>query len=159
MTTAVHALESSGIGRAMRESLWLYPSVETVHIIGLAIVYGSIVVVDLRLMGISRTLSAAKLARFALPWTVGAFLVVMLTGSLMFTAHAEDFLGNGVFLLKMGLILAAGVNAGLLHAGAFRHVNSWDEGVLPPIGVRVAAALSIVLWTCVIACGRLLAYT
>ena len=159
MTTAVHALEGSGLGRAMRESLWAYPAVETVHIIGLAIVYGSIVVVDLRLIGISRGLSAAKLARFALPWTLGAFLVVMLSGSLMFIAHAEDFLTNGVFMLKMGLILTAGVNAGLLHAGAFRSVDTWDVGVLPPMGVRLAAALSILLWTCVIACGRLLAYT
>lgn len=159
MTTTVHALEGSGLGRMMRESLWAYPAVETIHIIGLAIVYGSIVIVDLRLIGISRAVSAAKLARFALPWTVGAFLVVMLSGSMMFTAHVEDFLTNGVFLLKMGLILAGAVNAGLLHATAFKHVNRWDEGVMPPVGVRLAAALSIALWTCVIACGRLLAYT
>lgn len=159
MTTAVHALEGSGLGRAMRESLWMYPSVETVHIVALAIVYGSVVVVDLRLLGLSRTISAAKLARHALPFTVGAFLVAMLTGTLMFTAHAEDFLSNRVFMIKMGLILTAGVNAGLLHAGALAHVDAWDTGVMPPQRVRVAAALSIVLWTCVIACGRLLAYT
>jgi hypothetical protein len=159
MTTAVHALESSGLGRTMREALWAYPAVETVHIVGLAIVYGSIVVVDLRLLGLSRGISAMKLARHALPFTVGAFLVVMLSGALMFTAHVDDFLNNGVFMLKMGLILTAGVNAGLLHAGAFAHVADWDTGVLPPPRVRLAAALSIVLWTCVIACGRLLAYT
>jgi hypothetical protein len=159
MTTAVHALEGSGLGRTMRESLWAYPSVETVHIVALAIVYGSIVVVDLRLLGLSRTISAAKLARHALPFTVGAFLVAMLTGLLMFTAHAEDFLSNRVFMLKMGIILAAGVNAGLLHAGALARVADWDTGVMPPARVRVAAALSIALWTCVIACGRLLAYT
>ena len=159
MTTAVHALEGSGLGRTMRESLWAYPSVETVHIVALAIVYGSIVVVDLRLLGLSRTISAAKLARHALPFTVGAFLVAMLTGLLMFTAHAEDFLSNRVFMLKMGIILAAGVNAGLLHAGALARVADWDTGAMPPARVRVAAALSIALWTCVIACGRLLAYT
>ncbi|MFO1324964.1 MAG: DUF6644 family protein [Burkholderiales bacterium] len=159
MTTAVHALEGSGLGRTMRESLWAYPSVETVHIVALAIVYGSVVVVDLRLLGLSRTISAAKLARHALPFTVGAFLVAMLTGVLMFTAHAEDFLSNRVFMIKMGLILTAGVNAGLLHAGAFAHAADWDTGAMPPSRVRVAAALSIALWTCVIACGRLLAYT
>ena len=64
----------------------------------------------------------------------------------MFTAHAEDFLTNQVFILKMGLILAAGVNAALLHTGAFRYVATWDTGVMPPPSVRVAAALSIVLW-------------
>jgi hypothetical protein len=99
-----------------------------------------------------------RLARHALPWTVGAFLCVAATGLLMFTAHAEDFLSNRVFLLKMGLILTAGLNAGLLHAGAMRSAAQWDTG-LPPPRVRLAAALSIVLWTCVIACGRLLAYT
>jgi len=103
--------------------------------------------------------SASRLARHALPWTVGAFVVAMLTGLLMFTAHAEDFVTNRVFILKMGLILFAGVNAALLHTGAFRTVTAWDTGIMPPVSVRLAAGLSIVLWTCVIACGRLLAYT
>jgi hypothetical protein len=159
MTAAVHALEASGAGRMMRESLWAYPAVETLHIIGLATVYGSIVVVDLRLLGLSRGVSAARLARHALPLTVGAFVLVMCTGLLMFTAHADDFLSNRVFILKMGLILFAGANAAILHTGAFRTVHAWDTGVMPPASVRFAAALSIVLWTCVIACGRLLAYT
>lgn len=159
MTTALHALETSGIGRTMRESLWLYPTVETVHIVGLAIVYGSVLVVNLRLLGLSRSLSATRLMRHALPWAVGAFFFVMATGLLMFTAHVEDFLGNRVFILKMGLILAAATSAAMLHAGGFRDIAAWDVGVLPPRRVRTAAALSIVLWTAVIACGRFLAYT
>ena len=159
MTTAVHAIEGSGIGRLLRESLWAYPIVETIHIVGLATIFGSVLIVDLRLLGLSRGVSAARLARHALPWTAGAFAVVMLTGLLMFTAHATDFLGNRVFALKMGLILAAGVNAAVLHTGAFRTVAAWDTGALPPAPVRAAAAVSIVLWIAVIACGRLLAYT
>lgn len=159
MTTALQALEASGVARWMRESLWGYPSVEALHIMALGLVFGSIVVVDLRLLGLSREVSASRLARHALPWTVGAFVVAMLTGLLMFTAHAEDFVTNRVFILKMGLILAAGVNAGLLHTGAFRTVAQWDTAVIPPARVRFAAALSIVIWICVIACGRLLAYT
>ena len=159
MTTAVHAIEASGVARWMREALWAYPAVEAVHIIALGTLFGSILIVDLRLMGLSREVSASKLARHALPWTVAGFAVAMVSGLLMFTAHAEDFLTNGVFLLKMGLILAAGVNAGLLHTGAFRTVGRWDTVALPPVGVRAAAALSIVIWIAVIACGRLLAYT
>ncbi|MEP7330432.1 MAG: hypothetical protein ABI777_14580, partial [Betaproteobacteria bacterium] len=93
------------------------------------------------------------------PWTVGAFFLVMLTGLLMFTAHAEDFLTNRVFILKMGLIGTAGVNAALLHTGVMRTVAAWDVNVVPPARVRMAALLSILLWTFVIACGRLLAYT
>lgn len=159
MTTAVHAVEASGIARWMREALWAYPAVEAVHIVALGTLFGSILIVDLRLLGLSRDVSAARLARHALPWTVAAFLLAMVTGLLMFTAHAEDFLTNNVFLLKMGLILAAGVNAGLLHTGAFQSVAQWDTAVMPPPRVRFAAGLSIFIWIVVIFCGRLLAYT
>ncbi len=159
MTTALHAVESSGIGRLLRESLWAYPIVETMHIVGLGIVYGSVVIVDLRLLGLSRNISAKRLARHALPWTIGAFCVVALTGLTMFTAHAADFLGNRVFFLKMGLIMTAGLNAALLHANTWQGSAAWDTLAMPPARVRLQATLSIVVWTGVIACGRLLAYT
>ena len=159
MTTAVHAIESSGVGRLLRESLWAYPITETLHIVGLATLYGSVLIVDLRLLGLNRSLPVSRLARHALPWTVGAFLLVMVTGLLMFTAHAEDFLTNRVFIVKLGLIATAGVNAALLHTGVMRTVAAWDVNVMPPLRVRLAAVFSILLWTTVIACGRLLAYT
>ena len=159
MTTAVHAIESSGVGRLLRESLWAYPIAETLHIVGLATLYGSVLIVDLRLLGLNRSLPVSRLARHALPWTVGAFLLVMVTGLLMFTAHAEDFLTNRVFIFKMGLIATAGVNAALLHTGVMRTVAAWDVNVMPPSRVRLSAVFSILLWTTVIACGRLLAYT
>ena len=156
--TPAGAIETSAVARYMREAMWAYPAVESVHIVALAVVVGSIVIVDLRLMGLSRGLSVARLAAHALPWTLAAFAVAALSGILMFTAHAEDFLTNRVFLLKMGLILLAGINAGLLHAGAMRHAAAWDTA-LPPRRVRLAAGLSILLWIGVIFCGRLLAYT
>ena len=153
------AIESSPIARWMREALWAYPAVEAVHILALALVVGSIVIVDLRLLGLSRDVSVSRLSRHALPWTAGAFVVAMLTGLLMFTAHAEDFLTNRVFALKMGLILLAGVNAGILHTGPWRTIAQWDTGATPPARVRFSAALSIATWISVVACGRLLAYT
>lgn len=159
MTTAISALEGSGLGRVLRDSLWAYPTVETLHILALATVYGSILIVDLRLLGLSRAVPATTLARHALPWTLGAFALAMVTGLLLFTAHAQDILANRIFMVKMGLILCAGVNAALLHTGAFRTVAAWDTAGMPPPRVRLAAALSIVVWTGVIACGRLLAYT
>jgi hypothetical protein len=157
--TPAHAVEATGLGRAMRESLWAFPVVETIHIAALAIVVGSIVVLDLRLVGLSRRLPVTRLAAHVLPWTVGAFLVAALSGLTMFTAHAADYLGNPLFMLKMGLIGAAGLNAALLHVGALQAAGAWDADVGPPARVRFAAALSIVLWLGVIACGRLLAYT
>lgn len=159
MTTALHALEGSGVGRILRESLWAYPAAETLHIIGLATLFGSVLIVDLRLLGFNRGLSVSRLAWHALPWTVGAFMVVMVTGLLMFTAHASELLDNRVFMLKMGLIGASGLNAALLHTGAMSRIAAWDVDAMPPMRVRIAALLSIVLWVIVIACGRMLAYT
>ena len=159
MTTAAHAVEATGLGRLMRESLWAFPIVETIHIAAFAVVVGSIVMLDLRLLGLSRGVPVSRLAMHVLPWTIGAFVVAALAGLTMFTAHANDYLTNEVFMLKMGLILAAGLNAGLLHVGAMRSVGAWDADAGPPARVRFAAGLSIVLWLGVIACGRLLAYT
>lgn len=156
--TPVGALEMSGLARWMREANWAYPAVESVHIVALAVVVGSIVMLDLRLLGLSRGLPVTRLARHVLPWTLAAFALAVATGVLMFTAHASDFLTNRVFLVKMGLILLAGLNAGLLHAGAMRGAARWDEAT-PPARVRVAAAASIALWIAVIFCGRFLAYT
>jgi hypothetical protein len=154
----MNGLEASAVSRWMREALWAYPAVETVHIIGLALLFGTIAVVDLRLLGFGRSVSAAAVTRNVLPWTLAGFLVAASTGALMFTAHAGEFLTLPIFLIKMGLIVVAGVNALLLRAGALRSAGDWDVGRPPPARVRAAAALSLLLWVCVIACGRLLAY-
>jgi hypothetical protein len=132
--------------------------VETVHIVGLALLFGSIVIVDLRLLGLGRNVSAVAAARSILPWTVAGFLTAAATGSLMFTAHAGEFIDAPVFVLKMSLIVLGVVNAALLRIGALRSAGTWEVGVLPPLRVRVAAGVSLAVWLGVIACGRLLAY-
>jgi len=156
------ALEASGLGQAMRQWLWLYPSVEIVHITGIALLFGSIAVLDLRLLGFSRTLSARQLARHVLPWTAASFLLIIPSGLLMFTAHATEFIQSDVFVLKLGLILAAGLNAALFHTVTFRTADVWDAEEMrklpPPPSARLAGAVSLLLWISVIACGRLLAY-
>ena len=153
------AIEASALGAAMRQSLWLYPIVEIVHLVGLALLFGSIAVLDLRLLGLSRSVPVRRLAAHVLPWTAGSFLLIVPSGLAMFAAHASDLIANPVFAIKMGLILAAGTNAALFHAGAFRGAADWDIGRRPPVAARIAALLSLALWASVIACGRLLAYT
>jgi hypothetical protein len=155
----IGAIEASGLGQAMRQSLWLYPIVEIVHILGLALLFGSIFVLDLRLLGLSRGISARRLARHVLPWTAASFALIVPSGLAMFVAHASDFIGSPVFLLKMGLIFAAGINAAVLHAGPLRNAAGWDVDAAPPAAARLAGGLSLLLWAAVIACGRLLAYT
>jgi hypothetical protein len=158
VTPLAGGIEASALGQAMRQWLYLYPAVETTHIAGIALLFGSIAVLDLRLLGLSRQISVKRLARHVLPWTAGSFALIVPSGLAMFTAHAMEFIGNPVFALKMGLILAAGVNAAILHAGIFRSAASWDVNVAPPPAARVAAGLSLLTWLSVIACGRLLAY-
>jgi len=159
---ALGALEASGLGQAMRQWLWLYPAVEIVHIVGIGLLFGSIVVFDLRLLGFSRDISVKRLARHVLPWSAGSFLLIVPSGLLMFIAHASEFIASGVFAVKMLLILAAGVNAGLFHTITFRTADVWDSEEMrklpPPPSARLAGALSLLIWISVIACGRLLAY-
>lgn len=157
--TPVGAIEMSALGVAMRQSLWLYPIVEIVHLTGIALLFGSIAILDLRLLGVSRAVQVTRLARHVLPWTAAAFLLIVPSGLMMFVAHASDFIRSDVFALKMGLILAAGTNAAVFHAGTFRGAAAWDVDRPPPAAARAAAGVSLVLWVSVIACGRLLAYT
>lgn len=151
-------IEASALGQAMRQWLYLYPAVETIHIVGIGLLFGSIAILDLRLLGLSRQISVKKLAGHVLPWTAGSFALIVPSGLAMFTAHAMEFIASPVFALKMGLIFLGGLNAALLHAGAMRSAGSWDVEAMPPSAARLAAALSLLVWISVIACGRLLAY-
>ena len=153
------ALEQLPVAAAMRQWLWLYPGVEIVHILGFVVLVGSIAMFDLRLLGCSRSLPVPALARHLLPWTVGALALIVPSGLLMFTAHASDFVANRVFLLKMGLLFAAGLNAAAFHLGPYRSVARWEREQPAPPAARLHAGLSLALWTAIIACGRLLAYT
>src|SRR4030095_6428267 len=93
---ALGALENSGLGQSMRQWLWLYPSVEIVHIVGIALLFGSIAVLDLRLLGLSRNVPVKALARHVLPWTIASFVLIVPSGLLMFTAHASEFIDSEV---------------------------------------------------------------
>ena|SRR6185503_7574223 len=160
--TALGGLEASALGQALRDSQWLYPAVEIVHIVGIALLFGSIAVLDLRLLGFSRSIPVRRLARHVLPWAAASFLLIVPSGLLMFTAYASDLISSPAFLLKMCLIMAAGLNGALFHAIVFPSVEVWDSEDLrklaPPPSARVSAAVSLLIWISVIACGRLLAY-
>ncbi len=156
--TALASIEASALGAAMRESAWLYPAAESVHTIGIALLFGSIAVLDLRLLGFGRALPVRTLARHILPWSLASFALIVPSGLAMFVAHASDFVVNSVFAAKFALIFAAGCNAAVFHAGTFPSVAKWDVGASPPLAARIAAALSLLLWVAVIACGRALGY-
>ena len=160
--TPMGALEASAVGQAMRQWLWLYPAVETVHILGIALLFGSIAVLDLRLIGVLKKVPVRPLAAQVLPWSVAAFALIVPSGLLMFVAHAAEFISSPLFAIKLCLIMAALLNAGIFHAVTFRTADVWDSEEMrklgPPPSARIAGVLSLLLWASVIACGRLLAY-
>jgi hypothetical protein len=151
-------LETSGFAVAMRQWLWLYPIVEILHILGFVVLVGAAFMFDARLLGASRALPVTGMERHLLRWARWSLVVIVPTGVSMFVAHATEMANNPVFILKLSLLAAAGLNAAIFHRVPFRSVSTWDVEVVTPGLARVAAALSLVLWTGVIACGRLLAY-
>lgn len=146
-------LEASAFGQAVRD--W-FPLVKGVHLAGIALLLSTIAVIDLRLLGLLRYRSVKRLAGRLLPWTAGSFLLIVPSGLAMFVGYAGDLIASQVFVLKMCLILCAGTNAAVFHAGAFRRATSWDIGVAPPAAARIAGAVSLALWASVVTCGLLL---
>jgi len=156
------AIEASAFAQAMRDSWWLYPAVLFAHILGIALLFGSIAVLDLRLIGIWKKAPVKALAAQVLPWSAGSFLLILPSGLAMFAANATELIASPVLAVKMGLIMAAGVNAAIFHAVTLPSVSVWDSPEMralgPPPSARLAGALSLALWTSVIACGLTLAY-
>ena len=151
------ALEQSGLGHIIRDSLWIYPLANVLHVLAMALLLGSIVLFDLRVLGFGKGVAADRLARLALPLAIGALCVAALTGFIMFTAEAPAYLRNPVFLTKMGLIVAALINIVVFHRGAFRTMKEWAL-TAPPPAARLTAGVSLALWLCVVVAGRFIAY-
>lgn len=151
-------LEQRAPAQAVRESMWGYPIIEAVHILGFVVLVGAAFMFDLRLLGLSRSLPVSGMARHLLRWSrVGAMAVVP-TGLLLFMASATEMAASPVFRLKLVLIAAAALNAAVFHLTTFRSVEAWNSEAPTRPSARVAAVLSLVLWTGVITCGRLIAY-
>jgi hypothetical protein len=128
----------------------VYPILEIGHIVGIALVFGTLWVVDLRILGRMSMFDANQLARQLIPWTLLGFLLAGITGFTMFVTRIGDLIANPAFVLKICLLFAAGTNAAVLHA---RGSINTQSGL-----TRLQAALSILIWLAVITCGRWIAY-
>ncbi|HUK00927.1 MAG TPA: DUF6644 family protein [Steroidobacteraceae bacterium] len=154
------ALENTSVGTAVRESIWLFPTIETVHVLAIVLVVGSIMIVDLRLLNLaSRRRPVSELLAEVLPWTWGAFACAAISGSLLFSSSALKYAHNTPFRLKMLLLLAAAINMAVFHLGVFRSVSQWDLGQKLPGRARLAGGISLALWVWVVACGRWIGFT
>lgn len=154
----LEALAATSLSSAMRTDPWLYPVVEIVHIAGFSVLVGSVVLFDLRVLGFARTLPVIALGAHLLRWALASLLLVVPAGLLLFSAHPVELANNPAFLLKLVLIVLAGLNALAFHLLPYKSVAGWDREARAPALARVGAGLSILLWLGVISCGRMLAY-
>jgi tryptophan-rich sensory protein len=152
-------LQNLPLPTQIRESEWMFPTIETAHVFALVLVIGSIVTVDLRLLGFAnRDRPFSQLAREMLPWTWTAFVVAAIAGALMFTSKALTYAGNIPFRIKMLCLLFAGLNMLWFHWVGSRHLARWDASKPPP-RARFAGAVSLLLWTVIVATGRWIGFT
>jgi len=140
----------------MRSSPALYPAVEILHILGFVALVGSILALDLRLLGLVRAIPIPPMAQLLLPVSRFGFLLAISMGFLLFSADAAHVVRNPAFQTKLLLIAAALVNIAVAHAGPWRRVALW--GADAPAGAKVTALVSLLLWLGVICAGRLIAY-
>ena len=150
------SLQESALGHAMRTSPSLYPAVEILHIIGFVVLVGSIVALDLRILGLGRAIPIQPMAQLLLPLSRLGFLLAVSMGFLLFSADASHVVRNPAFQAKLLLIAAALLNVVIAHAGPWRHIERWGDEA--PGGARATALLSLLLWLGAICAGRLIAY-
>ena len=154
------SLEASGLATRIRDSLFLFPLIESTHVIGLSLVFGTIAIIDLRLLGIASTQrSFQRMASDILKWTWAAFALTALTGALMFTTNASVYYHNFYFRTKMLLLVLTGINMLVFELTAGRTIRRWDQAPSAPRAGKAVAALSLAMWIGVIFMGRLIGFT
>ena len=156
----VEAIHASAIAEWMRGSLKAMPFVEAIHVLAVAVVFGSILIVDLRLLGfpnVKRAYTRVSGELLGLTWT--GFGVAVVTGALMFAPNAITYYNNTAFRLKLLALLAAGINMAIFQFITERGVSAWDKDRAAPTAAKLAGLLSILLWITVIALGRWIGFT
>jgi hypothetical protein len=140
------------------ERLWML--LEGAHVLTLMLFVGTILFVDLRLLGLAfRGSPVSKVTDTLLPYTVIGFSVMVITGLGLFYAKPFDYYHNFLFRVKVGLVLAAAINIFLFHYRVQANREKWDGLARPPVTARAAAALSLLLWVGVVTTGRYVAYS
>ncbi|PYU20932.1 MAG: hypothetical protein DMG30_19350 [Acidobacteria bacterium] len=148
--------EQSGIGEAIRRSAWLFPLIEAIHLLGLGLIGGAVLVVDLRLLGLGlRRQSVAQLARDAQPWLIGSLVLMIITGSLLFLSEAIKCYYHPAFWLKMTSLFLAIVFTFTVQ----RKVTMADQTRVRPLWGKVVALVSVLLWSGVGIGGRWIGFS
>ncbi len=156
----LEAIYNWPISAAIRTDYFWFPFLESVHVVCICLVVGSIFVVDLRLLGItSNKKPVTELAKEVLPWTWGTFVIAVIAGTLMFMSKTTNYYADDFFRYKMVLIVLAGVNMAVFHLFTYRSVEKWDRDVPTLLGAKLAGGFSLLCWIGVVFCGRWIGFT
>jgi hypothetical protein len=152
-------LANTPLSVSIRESLWGYPIIETVHVLGLCLFLGFTMMLDLRLLGVSmKRTPASEVCGKLEPWMVFGFAIMIVSGALLFYGDPAKFYGSIFMRMKFAMLILAGLNVLIFKRGTYKKVKDWDTLDKTPSGAKVAAALSLVLWFGIVAAGRAIAY-
>jgi len=153
-------LEATSVATTIRENELLFPWIESIHVLAITLVVGSISIVDLRLLGVtSRDRPVGRIADEVLPYTWGAFAVAATTGALLFSSNAMTYGHNFFFLGKMMLIALAGINMAVFHLFVGRDVERWGGAGHVPSAAKAAGAVSLSIWIVLVGFGRWIGFT
>ncbi len=160
IASLLEALYATPLAAEIRENEFAFPTIETVHVLAITLVVGSIAVLDLRLLGwASRDRPVSRLSADVLPVTWTAFACALLSGALLFASNAPKYLDNPYFRAKLALLALVGLNMLAYQFVVSRDLPAWDAGGATPRAARLAAGLSLVFWTGVVTCGRWVGFT
>jgi hypothetical protein len=152
-------MQNSGIGTGIRESIWVFPIVEATHVLALAVSVGILVWFDLRLMGWGmKHQPVSQVHRQLMPYAFVGFVIMFVTGVLLFWSEAEKCYLSGFFRAKVLFLVLAGLNAGIFELRTKKTIENWDKYPVPPVQARMAGLFSILSWAAVIIAGRATAY-
>ncbi|MEO8039331.1 MAG: hypothetical protein ABI794_11210 [Betaproteobacteria bacterium] len=144
------------IAHAINASSWVYPAANVAHVVGIVLVVGPVLAFDFRLLGLTSAGNIRDLARVLLPWPLVGLLIAVPAGLVLFASESTALLTNPAFRLKLLLLTLAASNAIALHASGV--LRGLQDGVPAPLRPKLHAALSVLLWISVVACGRMIAY-
>jgi len=152
-------LYDSSFGTMIRESDNAFPAIESVHVLSITLVVGTIAVLDMRMLGlVLRGIPVTRVARSVFPLTWTGFAVSFVSGFLLLWAEAAKMYGNPAFRAKLILLMLVGFNPLIFHTTVYRRVQEWEARHVSPWRARAAAVASIMLWSAVIVAGRAIAY-
>lgn len=152
-------LDQKAVGSGIRQSVWLFPALETIHLLGMAALVATITALDLRLMGVAaRQQPVSKMAARLIPWAWLAFAVQVVTGVLLFSSEAVKIYGNPAFRLKMLLLLLAGGQALIFQTLVSSKLPAWDDRPSLPFAAKIIGVSSMLLWLGVVTAGRFIGF-